>query len=144
MKAQNSMFLQWIWIHGLIRSMTAQNTDISLFSVTDIAEKGICVNNHLSSTGIFLLSICSFLQRYVKQWHGKTQWWSFKYIYCERFSLKIQSLVHILEKIEQCGSSLPIKDKTLEIMERQIPLYIKIWITVPIYRNVSWLNYPKK
>lgn len=61
MKAQNSMFLQWIFIYGSIRIMTAPNTDISLFSVTDIAEKGICINNHLLSTGIFLLSICSFL-----------------------------------------------------------------------------------
>lgn len=33
--------------------MTAQNTDISLFSVTDIVEKGICLNNHLSSAAFF-------------------------------------------------------------------------------------------
>lgn len=68
MKVQNSMFLQWIWVrYGSIRSMTAQNTDSSLFAVIDRVGKEIYVNNHLSSTGIFLFSICSFLQRNVKQ-----------------------------------------------------------------------------
>lgn len=75
MKVQNSMHSQQIWIHGLIRSMAAQNTDISLFSVIDTVENGICVNKHFLSTGIFLLFIISFLLRKERegQCNGKSE-----------------------------------------------------------------------